>query len=205
MTTHRARVLIVDNEPVQLDVLDSLLATEHDVLVARTGEEALLCANEQIPDLILLDVMMPGMGGHEVCRRLKADPRTSHIPVIFLTGKVAVEDEVAGLALGAADYLRKPESPPIVKARVRTQLELKRRRDELARLAEEKERFLSVAAHDVAAAGSRRPASNLLIALSRSQNYRFRATGPVVAHPTATNTLRDETRTMGALRRGSNS
>ncbi|MBF0588856.1 MAG: two-component system response regulator [Magnetococcales bacterium] len=118
-------ILIVDDTPDNLDVLGGVLGKEYKVKAALNGERALRIARgNPKPDMILLDVMMPGMDGHEVCRRLKADPVTASIPVIFVTAKAKVEDEKRGLELGAVDYITKPISPPIVELRVRTQLAL---------------------------------------------------------------------------------
>jgi putative two-component system response regulator len=123
-------VLIVDDTPGNLAVLGELLAPTYDVRVANSGERALLAAvTEPHPDLVLLDIMMPGMDGYEVLRQLKADPRTAEIPVVFITALDHDEDEARGLALGATDYIAKPIRPAIVLARVRTQLELKAARD----------------------------------------------------------------------------
>lgn len=123
-------VLVVDDTPENIAVLSSLLKGLYRTKIAINGEKALqLAFSDDPPDLILLDIMMPGIDGHEVCRRLKADPRTVDIPVIFLTAKSGVEDEEQGLALGAVDYITKPISPPIVLARVKTHLQLKTVRD----------------------------------------------------------------------------
>jgi len=121
------KILIVDDERFHLNVMIDLLGDDYKVLVAKNGERALeLAASEPQPDLILLDVLMPEMDGYEVCRRLKQDEKTRHVPVIFLTVKSDVADETYGFDLGAADYITKPFSPPIVKARVGTQLALGR-------------------------------------------------------------------------------
>jgi adenylate cyclase len=125
------RVLIVDDAPENIDILGRALA-DYKRSVAVNGEKALQRAlSDTPPDLILLDVMMPGLDGYEVCRRLKAEPRTRDIPIIFVTAKGEVEDETYGFALGAVDYITKPISPPIVQARVRTQLTLKLAREKL--------------------------------------------------------------------------
>jgi diguanylate cyclase (GGDEF)-like protein/PAS domain S-box-containing protein len=125
-------ILIVDDAPENLSVLSGLLLPEYGVRVATSGTRALqVAASTPIPDLILLDVMMPDLDGYEVIKRLKADPRTRDIPVIFVTALSANEDEYRGLALGAVDYIAKPVKPAIVLARVRTHLELKQARDRL--------------------------------------------------------------------------
>ncbi len=118
-------ILVVDDTPDNIDVLSGLLRPAYRVKAATSGERALQIARAQPhPDLILLDIMMPGMDGYQVCETLKSDPRTRHIPVIFVTARSEVEDEARGLALGAVDYITKPVSPPIVLARVRTHLRL---------------------------------------------------------------------------------
>ncbi len=125
------RILIVDDTPENIDVLGSALA-DYKRVIALNGEKALQRAlSDTPPDLILLDVMMPGMDGYEVCRRLKAEARSRDIPVIFVTAKDEVEDEMRGFALGAVDYIIKPVSVPIVQARVKTHLLLKLAREKL--------------------------------------------------------------------------
>ena len=122
----RPLILAVDDSSDNLWVLSGVLKDRYRVKLANTGEKALQIARTiPAPDLILLDVMMPGMSGHEVCRQLKAAPTTREIPIIFLTAMTATEDETAGLALGAADFITKPINPPIVLARVATQLQAK--------------------------------------------------------------------------------
>ena len=126
----RMTVLVVDDTADNLALMSRLLNDRYRVKLANSGQKALKIAqSETPPDLVLLDVMMPGMDGYEVCRRLKAEPKTSGIPVIFLTAKAEVEDERSGLALGAVDYITKPISPPIVLARVETHLNLKKAAD----------------------------------------------------------------------------
>lgn len=132
-TTHKPTILVVDDTPENIDVLRGVLSDSYTLRFAINGELALrLAAAEPQPDLILLDVMMPGMDGHEVCTRLKANPQTQDIPVIFVTTKGETEDEVQGLALGAVDYLTKPVVPAIVLARIQTHLALKQMRQELS-------------------------------------------------------------------------
>lgn len=122
----RATVLVVDDTPENLHLMSGLLKDLYRIKVANSGERALRLVNgESPPDLILLDVMMPGMDGYEVCAQLKENPATAHIPVIFLTAKSAVADEEKGFALGAVDYITKPISPPLALARIKTQLTLK--------------------------------------------------------------------------------
>lgn len=129
-------VLIVDDVPINIHILTETLRADYRVRVAANGAKALdIAASDDPPDIILLDVMMPIMDGYEVCYRLKNDPRTKDIPVIFITAKSTSEDEARGLNLGAVDYITKPFSIPVVKARVRTHVELKIRTELLERLA----------------------------------------------------------------------
>jgi putative two-component system response regulator len=126
-------LLIVDDATENLTILDALLRPRYGVRAANSGEKALrIAAGEPKPDLILLDVMMPGLDGYQVFERLRADPGTRDIPVIFLTAMDSVEAQLRGLEAGAVDYISKPIVPPIVLARIHTQLELKRVRDRLA-------------------------------------------------------------------------
>lgn len=123
-------ILIVDDTPDNITLLSALLKDKYKIKIATNGLKALHIASiDPSPDLILLDVMMPEMDGYETCRRLKENPQTNHIPVIFLTAKSQVSDEEMGLKLGAVDYISKPISPPIVLARVATQLNLVRARN----------------------------------------------------------------------------
>lgn len=122
-------ILVVDDTPANLDVVKEVLAPNYHIQVAISGALALRIIAKRKPDLILLDIMMPEMDGYAVCQRLKHDPLTQDIPIIFLTAKAEVEDETKGLALGAADYISKPISPPILKERVKTQLLLKHSQD----------------------------------------------------------------------------
>ncbi|BCB27712.1 hypothetical protein SKTS_25980 [Sulfurimicrobium lacus] len=127
--TARARILVVDDDPGNLDALGSLLQPHYDVFAAPSGARALQIANAQKPDLILLDVSMPEMDGYDVLVRLRDNPVTRDIPVLFVTGMDSIEDEQRGLELGAVDYIAKPYRPLIILARVQAQLELKRARD----------------------------------------------------------------------------
>ena len=132
--TKRATVLLVDDVPANLSLLSSILRDDYRIQLATSGAKALELVAAGAPDLILLDVMMPDMDGHEVCKRLKSDPNTRDIPVLFVTAQNQVEDEELGLMLGAMDYIHKPISPPIIKARVRNHIALKLQTDALKRL-----------------------------------------------------------------------
>jgi putative two-component system response regulator len=125
-------ILVVDDTPDNLSLITSLLKDFYRVKIATNGNKALqIVFSNEPPDLILLDIMMPEMDGYEVCRHLKSDSQTAEIPVIFLTAKSEIEDELKGFELGAVDFITKPISPPIVLARVRTHLRLKRVTDYL--------------------------------------------------------------------------
>ncbi|MCF6282539.1 MAG: response regulator, partial [Candidatus Polarisedimenticolaceae bacterium] len=119
-------MLVVDDSPMNLDLIKGILGSEHTVRIATNGKIALKIVEQHPPDLILLDIMMPEMDGYEVCRRLKSQPKSANIPIIFVTAMNEVLDEVKGLDAGAIDYITKPISGPILLARVRTHLALKR-------------------------------------------------------------------------------
>jgi len=124
------KILIVDNMQVNLNELSQALKSpEYEIFFAKNGTSALEVARSEIPDLILLDIAMPEMDGYAVCRQLKKDGITQNIPVIFLKERESEEDEAKGLELGAVDYISKPCRPPLVKARVKTYMELKRQED----------------------------------------------------------------------------
>ncbi len=126
----RQKILIVDDMPANIKVLGDALKSDYTVLFATSGDKALRIAfSSYPPDLILLDIMMPDMDGYEVCRRIKSDRQTWDIPIIFITSKGEEEHETLGLEIGAVDYIKKPFSLPIARARVKTHLELKRHRD----------------------------------------------------------------------------
>ena len=128
--THKATILVVDDTPNNLSLMSGLLKDQYKVKIANNGEKALSIAQaESPPDLILLDIMMPGLSGYDVIRALKADPRTREVPVMFITAMSETEDERLGLELGAVDYITKPISPPILLARVATHLKIKRASD----------------------------------------------------------------------------
>ncbi|MCK5165411.1 MAG: response regulator [Desulfobacula sp.] len=127
----KSTILIVDDTESDIDLLLETLGAGYDVSVATDGKSALENIAQEIPDLILLDIMMPGMDGYEVCKRLKEKENGRDVPVIFVTVKGEEQDETKGFQLGAVDYISKPFSPPIVKARISTHLKLKKQRDQL--------------------------------------------------------------------------
>jgi putative two-component system response regulator len=125
-TSNKPLILAVDDEASNLQLLRQILQDHYRLLFAKDGARALELANKERPDLVLLDVMMPGMSGYEVCAALKANPLTAPIPVIFVTALSDTADELEGFEAGAVDYITKPVSPPVVRARVRTHLSLVR-------------------------------------------------------------------------------
>ncbi len=130
--SEKITLLIVDDVPNNLILLGSLLKDEYEIKVANNGQNALeIAQSNPPPDLILLDVVMPDIDGYEVCRRLKENEITKHIPVIFLTAKLGIDDEAKGLALGAIDYLVKPIVPLVVKSRIHAHLSTKKMNDAL--------------------------------------------------------------------------
>lgn len=131
----KPRLLVVDDQPANVRVMAEALSDDYEIFFATSGAKALEIAVSSGIELILLDVVMPELDGFEICRRLKADERTSAIPVIFVTAREETSDEARGFDVGAVDYITKPIRPPVVRARVRMQLELKRARDLLERLA----------------------------------------------------------------------
>ncbi|MBN9026750.1 MULTISPECIES: diguanylate cyclase [Kaistia] len=133
--SERPSILIVDDEVSNIEILSATLEEDHDIYFATTGTEAIEIARTTLPDLILLDVLMPGVDGYEVCAAIKADPLIADVPVIFTTALGDQEAEVKGLMLGAIDYITKPILPVVVRARIRNHLDMKRMRDELAEMA----------------------------------------------------------------------
>jgi len=129
MTNRQPRLLVVDDQPANIQALYQAFSADHQVLMATSGEQALKIAMTKQPDLVLLDVMMPGMDGHEVCHRLKAEESTRDIPVIFVTAHDDEASETLALEMGAVDFISKPVNPKIVRARVKTQLTLKAQSD----------------------------------------------------------------------------
>ncbi len=138
MPTATPTLLVVDDTAAIIDILLDALGDDYHVRVAIDGPGALRSVEKSLPDLILLDIMMPGMDGYEVCRRLKGASRTRDIPILFLSALNETADQVCGLSLGAVDYITKPFNIELVKARIRTHLELKRYRDDLSLLVQQR-------------------------------------------------------------------
>jgi len=149
----RQTVMIVDDTLSNIELLSESLGDEYELIFATSGTDALELIRADKPDLLLLDVMMPGMDGYQLCTLLKGDPATRDIPVIFVTAMCQEEDEIKGLELGAIDYVTKPISPHIVRARVKNHLELKRYRDLLETLSlaadRAKKEFLRSISHEL--------------------------------------------------------
>lgn len=134
-STHgKPKLLVVDDQPINIQVMYRCFAGDYQVFMATNGEQALALCKSNPPDLILLDVVMPGMDGYEVCKQLKADTSTRHIPVIFVTAHTDPAQETHGLSLGAVDFIAKPVNPDVVRARVKTHLTLKFQSDLLRQL-----------------------------------------------------------------------
>ncbi len=132
---NRPKLLVVDDQAVNIHVIHELFRNEYEVFMATNGEQAVSLCQDVLPDLILLDVVMKDMNGHEVCRLLKADALTRGIPVIFVTAQHLESDEALGFELGAVDFISKPINPVIVRARVRTHIALKIQSDALRSIA----------------------------------------------------------------------
>ncbi len=201
------RILVVDDSPSNLRVLVESLREDHKILVATSGELALDLIARERPDLILLDVVMPGLSGYEVCRRLKQGLRTRGIPVIFVTGRSEEQDETEGFELGAVDYITKPFRVPVVRARIRNHLELKRLRDHfelqsridaLTGIANRRsfEEFLAEAWPVAAESGS--PVSAILVDIDH-----FKAYNDHYGHQGGDETLRRVAAALQEVRRGS--
>jgi two-component system sensor histidine kinase/response regulator len=145
-----AKVLVVDDDPTNLSVLFNYLAEMGlKVFVAQDGESALEQVDYERPDIILLDILMPNIDGFETCLRLKANPATSDIPVVFMTALSDVEDIIKGFQIGAVDYITKPFHQEEVLARITTHLTLQHQRMKLYELNTMKNKFFSIVAHDM--------------------------------------------------------
>ncbi|MFH1251082.1 MAG: hybrid sensor histidine kinase/response regulator [bacterium] len=151
METKEHTILIVDDVTTNLDLLKGLLFEQYNVKVANNGPLAIKIAQMGTgPDLILLDIMMPGMNGFQVCEQLKSDPKTQDIPIIFLTAKTEIEDIVMGFEAGGVDYLTKPFNPHELLARVNTQILIKKQRDLIIKQNREQKELLHILCHDLA-------------------------------------------------------
>ncbi|KPA13322.1 response regulator receiver sensor signal transduction histidine kinase [Candidatus Magnetomorum sp. HK-1] len=146
---NKPKILIVDDTPENLKVLQGLLQDHYQLFAVPKAEVALNIAKKQIPDLILLDIMMPDMDGYEVCKRLKADETTKDIPIIFITAKTGTDDEVKGFEVGGVDYITKPITPPVVIARVKAHLALKREKELLKENMQLREDVNRITQHDL--------------------------------------------------------
>lgn len=131
----RARILAVDDDPFVIELLQEFLKAHYDLAVASNGEQVIACCRNALPDLVLLDVMLPGMDGYEVCRRLKSEPLTRDVPIIFVTAEDDTDAEIRALEAGAVDFICKPLERGIVLAHVRTHLLLKAQSDQLRNMA----------------------------------------------------------------------
>lgn len=149
-------VLVVDDTETNIDLLVETLGDDYDVSVAMDGKSALESVAADPPDLVLLDIMMPGIDGYEVCRQLKSDDKTRKIPVVFVTAMGEVTDETRGFELGAVDFITKPISPPIVQARVQSILSIKKKNEQMGRLTSELSKYLSPQVCESILSGERR-------------------------------------------------
>ncbi|MEI7611358.1 MAG: two-component system response regulator [Betaproteobacteria bacterium] len=209
MNDSRSRVLVIDDSLGVIELLESILGVAYEVSFASNGVEGLELASRYPPDLILLDVMMPGMNGFEVCRHLKESQITADIPVIFLTGLVSPSDEEFGLSVGAGDFISKPISPPVLLARVRNHLlianarrELKRHNDELELLVAERTRELVQRDRKLIAAQTAIITAFCALAeardnetgnhIRRTQHYVLALAEELRSHPRFSPTLNDE-------------
>jgi putative two-component system response regulator len=139
----KCTVLVVDDTEANVDILVEALGSEYEVSVAMDGESALETVKTELPDIILLDIMMPGIDGYEVCQRLKSDTKTAHIPIMFLTAMTEVENKTKGFELGAVDYITKPFEVSEVKARVKTHLSLMIANKKLQHLSSQLSKYVS--------------------------------------------------------------
>ena len=210
MSSRRPFILAIDDAPANLFTLGEALDGEFELQIATSGQSGLNLAGQTPPDLILLDVMMPGLDGYEVCRRLKANPDTRDIPVVFLTSLESAVDEEYGLSLGAEDFIHKPVSPPVVLARVRNHLllanakrELKRHNGELELLVAERTQEIVRRDQQLIAAQTATITAFCALAeardnetgnhIRRTQNYVLALAEKLRTHPRFRRTLDDET------------
>lgn len=178
-SAHKQTLLVVDDTPDNIGVMCGILGADYAIKVANNGPLALKIAAELLPDLILLDVMMPGMSGYEVCRQLKENMATRHIPVIFVTALGEVEDETLGFELGAADYITKPIKTSVVRARVQTHLALSNQRRHLEQLVMERTSELALICRQLESSNQQLAQVHLatIQQLGRAADYRDNETG----------------------------
>ena len=196
------KVLVADDDAINREVLGELLKPDYTVVLARNGAQTLERAGRHLPDLILLDVMMPDMDGYEVLRRLRGDPQTAHIAIIFISGLDRPEDEANGLKMGASDYIVKPFNQTVVMARVALHLQVVRQRRMLERLANidgltelaNRRRFDEVYEREwQRACQSGKPLSLALLDIDAFKQFNDR-----YGHPAGDRALRSVARTTGA-------
>lgn len=142
-------ILVVDDQPTNIKVIASILGHKYSLSFANNGMNALKILEKSDPDLILLDIMMPEMDGFEVCKRIKENPKTKEIPVIFLTAKSDIDDIIKGFNMGAVDYITKPFNPVEMEVRVKNHLNLYHSKKEIEQINKEKDKFFSIIAHDL--------------------------------------------------------
>jgi signal transduction histidine kinase len=142
-------ILVVDDQPTNIKVIASILGQKYSLSFANNGMNALKILEKSIPDLILLDIMMPEMDGFEVCKRIKENEKTKEVPVVFLTAKTDIEDIIKGFEVGAVDYITKPFKPVEMEMRVKNHLNLFHSRKEIELVNKEKDKFFSIIAHDL--------------------------------------------------------
>lgn len=152
----KANILIVDDQLNNLKIISELLSSEYNIYTSTSGAQTFKILEKILPDLILLDIMMPQMSGFQVCEKIKENPTTREIPVIFLTAKTSTEDILQGFSKGAADYIGKPVNPKEILARVKNHIQLKKAKDkieemnsQLETLNKEKDKFFSIISHDL--------------------------------------------------------
>ena len=184
--TKKSSLLVVDDTPDNISVLRGILGGDYAIKVANSGQLALEIVAQQPPDLILLDVMMPGMSGHDVCRQIKQNEAAKHIPIIFVTALGEEENETEGFELGAADYITKPVKASVVRARVRAHLALADQRSHLAQLVEARTKELELSNRELENSNLQLEHSNrqleqthliMLQQLGRAADYRDNETG----------------------------
>ncbi len=179
MTHRKETIVIIDDMPQNLALLNGILKPSYRIRAAQSGEIALEIIAMEKPSLILLDIMMPAMDGYEVCKRLMADPETRNIPIIFITAKANMKDEVFGLSLGAVDYIHKPVNPSILKARVKTHIALKNQASHLEALVSDRTSELEKSKYRLEQANLsiKKSRHDIITCLGKAADFRDRDTG----------------------------